>query len=242
MMDDAAPIRTSIGNHLLDLLPTGDLDRLRPHLTEIGLELNQTLHEPGDAIRHVYFPVQGFISIVAEMRHGAVVEVGVAGKEGMLGLGIALGDDRSPYKGMVQMAGRALRMPAAVLRDALRDTAVLQTVLLRYAQVSFNTAMQSAACNRAHLLEQRFARWVLAAGDRVEGDRFPLTHEFLAMMLGVRRAGVTVAAQSMQSAGFIRYSHGQIAIVDREGFEGVACECYGAIKREYGRLLRADGG
>ncbi len=225
------------GNRLLDLLSPEALDRLRPHLSAEMLPLSRTLQERGKPVEDVFFPTSGMISIVAMMRDGAAVEVGVAGREGMLGVQTVLGDDISLNEAMVQIPGSALRLPAEVLRREAQTSAQLRGVLLRYVQAYLNSATQSAACNRAHLLEQRLARWLLTARDRAGADRLPLTHEFIAMMLGVRRAGVTVAAQSLQSAGLIHYAHGRITIADREGLETAACECYEVTKREYARLL-----
>jgi len=225
------------GNRLLDQLAPAQLERLRPHLTAEALHLNQTLQARGKLVETVFFPRSGMISVVAMMRDGASVEVGIVGREGMLGIQTLLGDDTSLNEAMVQIPGTALRMPAGILRHEADANPKLRTVLLRYVQAVLNSATQSAACNRAHLLEQRLARWLLTARDRAGGDRLPLTHEFIAMMLGVRRAGVTVAAQSLQSAGLIHYVHGRVAIADREGLEVAACECYEVIKREYVRLL-----
>src|SRR5215472_6747796 len=225
------------GNRLLDQLASEQLNRLRPHLTAEALPFNKALQARGKPVESVWFPRSGMISIVAMMSDGAAVEVGIAGREGMLGVQVLLGDDTSLNEAMVQIPGSALRLPAAVLRHEADASPELRTVMLRYVQAFLNAATQSAACNRAHLLEQRLARWLLTARDRAGGDRLPLTHEFIAMMLGVRRAGVTVAAQSLQSAGLIHYAHGRITIVDREGLEVAACECYEVIKRDYARLL-----
>ena len=225
------------GNQLLDLVPPAELDRLKPYLTTEALPLNQTLQQRGKPVKSVFFPTSGMISIVAMMRDGAAVEVGIAGREGMLGVQAVLGDDVSINEAMVQIPGSALRLPADVLRREAQASPELRSVLLRYVQAVLNCATQSAACNRAHLLEHRLARWLLTARDRAGTDRLPLTHEFIAMMLGVRRAGVTVAAQSLQSAGLIQYAHGRITIADREGLESAACECYEVTKREYARLL-----
>ncbi len=225
------------GNRLLDLLSPDQLARLRPHLRAEALQLNQTLQMRGKPVEAVFFPTSGMISIVAVMRDGASVEVGIAGREGMLGVQAVLGDDVSLNEAMVQVPGTALRLPGDLLRREAEASPQLRGILLRYVQAYLNSATQSAACNRAHLLEQRLARWLLTARDRAGGDRLPLTHEFIAMMLGVRRAGVTVAAQSLQSAGLIQYAHGRITIADREGLEVAACECYETTKREYARLL-----
>jgi CRP-like cAMP-binding protein len=229
------------GNRLLDLLPPSQLDRLRPHLTSEVLALNQTLQERGKPVESVVFPTSGMISIVAMMRDGASVEVGLTGREGMLGVQSLLGDEVSLNEAMVQIPGGALRMPAAILEREAHASPQLRAILLRYAQAYLNSATQSAACNRAHLLEQRLARWLLTARDRAGTDRLPLTHELIAMMLGVRRAGVTVAAQSLQSAGLIHYAHGRITIADREGLAVAACECYEVTRREYARLLGVPG-
>ena len=226
-----------IGNRLLDLLPPEQFQHLKAHLTLEALYLNQTLQARGKPVETVFFPTSGMISIVATMRDGASVEVGIAGREGMLGVQAILGDEISLNEAMVQIPGSAYRMPAEVLRREAQASPSMRDVLLRYVQAYLNSTTQSAACNRAHLLEQRLARWLLTARDRAGSDRLPLTHEFIAMMLGVRRAGVTVAAQSLQSAGLIHYAHGRITIADREGLEAAACECYEVTKREYARLL-----
>lgn len=227
------------GNRLLDLLTPAQLARLKPHLSLETLPLNRTLQSRGKPVEAVYFPTSGMISIVAMMREGAAVEVGIAGREGMLGVQAMLGDDIAINEAMVQIPGSALRMSAGVLRQEMQDSAPLRDVMLKYVQLVLNTATQSAACNRTHLLEQRLARWLLTARDRSANDRLPLTHEFIAMMLGVRRAGVTVAAQSLQSAGLIEYAHGRITIADREGLEAAACECFQVIKREHARVFGA---
>jgi len=225
------------GNGLLDALTPDQLARLRPHWRAEALHLNHTLQMRGKPVESVYFPTSGMISIVAVMRDGASVEVGIAGREGMLGVQAVLGDDNSLNEAMVQIPGTALRLPADLLRREAEASSQLRDVLLRYVQAYLNSATQSAACNRAHLLEQRLARWLLTARDRAGSDRLPLTHEFIAMMLGVRRAGVTVAAQSLQTAGLIHYAHGRISIADREGLEVAACECYEVTKKDYARLL-----
>lgn len=227
----------SAGNRLLDLLEPEQLARLRPHLVAETLDLGRSLQRRGKGVVSAVFPTSGMISIVASMRDGSSVEVGIAGREGMLGVEAVLGDDVSLNEAMVQIPGRALRLPVEVLRREAQADQRLRAVLLRFVQAYLNASTQSAACNRAHLLEQRLARWLLTARDRAGTDRLPLTHEFVAMMLGVRRAGVTVAAQSLQSAGLIQYAHGRITVADREGLETAACECYRVIKQEYARLL-----
>jgi CRP-like cAMP-binding protein len=234
-------MRSAAANHLVDLLAPDELASLSHHFTSVELHQGQTLQERGKPIESVVFPTSGMISIIAMMRDGASVEVGLVGREGMLGVQAVLGDDVSLNEAMVQIPGSALRIPAPILDREAQASPQLRAILLRYAQAYLNSATQSAACNRAHLLEQRLARWLLTARDRAGTDRLPLTHELIAMMLGVRRAGVTVAAQSLQSAGLIHYAHGRITIADREGLAVAACECYEVTRREYARLLGVPG-
>ena len=229
-----------VGNRLLDALAPDAVERLRPHLETIALAANETIQEPGETAEHVWFPTHGMISMVAMMNDGESVEIGMIGREGMFSVSAILGDNTPSQRAMVQLAGGALRITSEALRQEAKANAPLQARLLRYVQATLSTAAQSAACNRLHLLEQRFARWLLSAHDRAEGDTFPMTHEFLAMMLGVRRPGVTVAAQSLQSSGLISYNHGTMTILDRKGLEAVTCECYRFVQAEFDRLLGAE--
>jgi CRP-like cAMP-binding protein len=225
------------GNRLLDALPSNVLDRLRPHLETVALPSNQTIHEPGEVAEHVFFPTSGLISIVATTTDGESVEIGMIGKEGMFSVAAILGDETPSQRAMVQLPGSALRMSARLLWSEADSDAPLRMLLLRYVQVTLMTSAQTAACNRLHHLEQRCARWLLSAHDRAEADTFPMTHEFLAMMLGVRRPGVTIAAQAFQAGGIITYNHGTMTILDRKGLEAASCECYRAIQDEFARLL-----
>jgi CRP-like cAMP-binding protein len=227
----------STGNQLLDALGSEEFNRLRPHLKVEALRFNQTLQKRRRPVEFAFFPTSGMISIVVMMRDGASVEVGIVGREGMLGIQPVLGDDTSLNEAIVQIPGSALRLPADILRREVLASPELRAVLLRYVQAYVYSAAQSVACNRAHLVEQRLARWLLTARDRSGSDTLPLTHEFIAMMLGVGRPRVTVAAQSLQTAGLIEYNHGLITITDREGLKVAACECYDVMQREYARLL-----
>jgi len=229
--------RSKTGNRLLDRLAPEALALLRPHFETFPLELTQAIQEPGEKAEYVYFPTAGMISIVAAMADGSAVEIGMAGKEGMFGISTILGDDTPAQKAMVQLPGSALRVRSAQLRRAAQASAELQGMLLRYAQAVLTTATQSAACNRLHQLEQRCARWLLAAHDRASGDTFPMTHEFLAMMLGVRRPGVTIAVQDFRDGGMITYNHGTMTVLDRAGLETASCECYRFIQGEMARLI-----
>jgi CRP-like cAMP-binding protein len=228
---------TKFGNRLLDAMPPEALQHFRPHLEAVSIQGNQTIQEPGEASEHVFFPTRGMISLVAMMSDGESVEIGMIGKEGMFSVSAILGDDTPSQRAMVQLPGNALRMKTEMLLQEAKANPTLQALLLRYAQMTLSTAAQTAACNRLHLLEQRCARWLLSAHDRAGSDTFGMTHEFLSMMLGVRRPGVTVAAQSLQSSGLITYNHGTMTILDRNGLEAASCECYRFLQDEYARLL-----
>jgi CRP-like cAMP-binding protein len=243
--DDGSPLAAAAisllpkrtGNRLLDQLAAEPFDRLKPHLSVGMLPLGQRPWESSRAATQVYFPERGVISDLVTMRDGTTVEVGMIGREGMLGLPIILGDDVTPRDARVLHPGSAIRVHASALREEMERSPQLRAILLRYAQSYFNSVAQLAACNRTHVLEQRLAAWLLRARARAGQDQLVITHESIANALGVRRAGVTVAAQSLQSAGFIKYAHGRITIVDAEGLKGAACECHSVIEGEYGRLL-----
>jgi CRP-like cAMP-binding protein len=224
-------------NRLLAALPRAELRRLTRQFQPVPLAFRETLFEAGDPIESIYFPLSGMISLIASTKDGSSIEIGIAGKEGMIGVPVVLGDDTSGLRGVVQAAGMALKLSATVLRDELRRDGELRSVSLRYSRFALVQATQSAVCNRLHSVEQRCARWLLGIRDRVEADTFPMTHEFLAYMLGVRRAGVTVTVQALQKAGLIRYVRNQLAILDAGGLEASACECHRVLKNEYGRLL-----
>ena len=228
------------GNRLLDALPRDISERLP--LETVALNPNQTIHEAGASAEHVFFPTSGLISMIASVPNGLSVEIGMIGKEGMFNVASILGDDRPAHAAMVQLPGSALRMTAAALRREAQTHPALLGLLLRYSQMILTTAAQTAACNRLHLLEQRFARWLLSAHDRAETDSFPMTQEFLAMMLGVRRPGVTIAAQAFEADGLIAYNHGTMTIVDRAGLETATCDCYPFIQSEFKRLLGRNAG
>jgi CRP-like cAMP-binding protein len=224
-------------NRLLGLLPRRDYERLRPHLHPIALEYRQSLYRAHKPIEFVYFIETGVGSLVNTMANGDAAEVGTIGNEGMVGLPLLFGDDRAPTSVYVQVPGAGLRMKAALFRTELARSASMRTVMLRYAHAFFNQVAQSAACNHFHSLEQRCCRWLLMTHDRMQSDEFLLTQEFLAMMLGVRRTGVTAAAGALQRAGLIRYKRGNVTIIDRRGLIRRSCECYGVSKKEFDRLL-----
>ncbi|HKW54613.1 MAG TPA: Crp/Fnr family transcriptional regulator [Stellaceae bacterium] len=226
-------------NRILAMLPADSRDRLVPHLEPIELERGQVLHAAGTAIEHIYFIEQGLVSLVKTMSDGSVVEVGTIGIEGMVGLSALIGIARVLVDVVVQAPGSALRVRPSVLAEEMALSRRLHDLVLRYGHALLLQFIQTAACNSLHSIEERCCRWLLIAHDSARTDTFPLTHEFLAMLLGVQRAGVSVAAGALQKAGIIEYHYGRVTIVDRRGLEARACECYEAIRASFDRLLDA---
>jgi len=226
-----------VENRLLALLPQIEFHRLLPNLEIVSLDQRQVLYEPGTPVRYVYFPILGVLSWLTLMQDGSSVEVATVGNEGMISLRTLLGADTMPDKVIVQVRGQAMRMKATVLKAEAKRGSLLAQVLYRYLNAFLTQITQSVACNILHSLEQRCCRWLLMTHDRVKSNQFPLTHQFLAQMLGVRRASVTVIARKLQKAGLIHYIHGKITILDRKGLEAASCECYGIVKRNFDRIL-----
>jgi CRP-like cAMP-binding protein len=222
-----------INNRILAALPPDEYEELSPHFEYVRLPQGQVLIEHGEPIRDVYFPNDALISLVTQLSDGLTVEVGAAGREGVAGLPVVLGADSTPMRSVVQIPGAAVKVKAKVVRDAFNRGGVLQSRLLAYAHALFIEAAQSAVCNAHHHLEERLARRLLTSSDGVGSDDLPLTHEFIATMMGVRRAGVTCAAFTLREAGLINYRRGHIQILDRGGLEAAACECYRAVKGQF---------
>ena len=227
-------------NRLLSLLRREDQQRLRHHLEPVVLEYKRPLYGANERIEFVYFIESGVGSLVLTMTGGRAAEVGTIGNEGFVGLSILLGDDRAPTSVYVQVPGTGLRMKAETFCKELEQSGPMRATMLRYAHAFFNQVARSAACASFHSLGQRCCRWLLMTHDRMPTDQFMLTQEFLAMMLGVRRAGVTVAAGALQRDGLIHYDRGRVAILNREGLEERACECYAIAKAEFDLLLGAS--
>ena len=235
--EGAAAARADEANRLLAALALDDYDWLLLQLTPVRLRLRDVLVEPEQPIAHVYFVREGVGSMLAVEQEGGEVEVGTIGREGFVGLPVLLGAETSSYRGIVQVEGEAWRLSADAFRRALDERPEVRRRCLRYAQYFADQMAQSVACNRLHTLEERCARWLLMTHDRVHGDVFELTHEFLATMLGVRRAGVTVAMGTLQNAGLVTYSRGRVSILDRAALEASACGCYAITRTSYDRLL-----
>lgn len=230
-------LRPQTENHILAALPPEDYERLAPHLEPVKLPLGQILYESGGDMKYVYFPTNAMISLLSQMADGGSVEVGLVGFEGMAGISLVLGVDKSPHRAMVQIPDGALRAKSEVIKREFKRGGALNGLLLRFTQAMLLQISQVAACNRAHMVEERLARWLLMTQDRAGSDELELTQEFLAMMLGCRRAGVTSAAIILQGLGAIRYSRGRVTILDRPRLEGFTCECYRVVKEEFDRVI-----
>ena len=224
-------------NRLLGTLPRKVQQRMLQRCEPVELAYGLILNESGEHIRHVYFPTSSFISLVTVLKSKASLEVGLIGNEGMLGVSLALGVDTSPMRALVQGAGGALRMPAAIFRSELEHSPALRHDLDRYIYVLLAQLAQTAACTCFHVLEARLARWLLMTHDRAHADHFYLTHALLAEMLGVRRSGVTRAAGELQRKKLIHYSRGDVTVLDRKGLERASCECYAAVQADYERFF-----
>jgi CRP-like cAMP-binding protein len=219
-------------NRLLATLPKNEYKRLFPKLKKVNLILGEALYEPGDVIKYVYFPNDSIVSLISELSEDSGLEVGMVGNEGMAGLSVFLGVKFSSTRALVQGAGTAMRMSSAAVRSEANQLGSLHHLLHRYSHSLLAQVSQSSACNRFHFVDARLARWLLMTKDRLGAEEFPLTQEFLATMLGVRREGVSKAAGALQSAKLIRYSRGMITVLNPRGLEAKSCECYAIIKAE----------
>ncbi len=225
-------------NHLINMLPRQDRLRLLALCEPIQLIMAEVLCQPGQAIRHVYFPTDGFISLLTLVDGKPSLEVGMVGHEGMLGAQLAQGVPTAPLHALVQGPGHAWRVAAVPFRKELARSTALQRVLHRYLYVLMGQLTSSAACLRFHRIGPRLARWLLMSQDRAHSERFHVTHEFLAYMLGVRRVGITGAAGGLQRDGLIEYTRGELHVLDRAGLEAAACSCYAADHLAYASVMK----
>jgi len=224
-------------NQLLSALSAGDLALLEPDLELKEFPLRQVFEEPNRPIKHAYFIERGFASVVANGKGDRRVEVGLIGREGVSGMAVLMGNDRSPHAAYAQHAGAGHRITSSALRAGMEKSAALRGLLLNFAHVFMVQTAQTALANGRAKLEERLARWLLMGHDRINGDDLPLTHEFLAVMLGVRRAGVTIALHILEARGTIKRKRGQIHVADRARLERIAGDSYGVPEAEYRRLI-----
>jgi CRP-like cAMP-binding protein len=232
--------KPSVPNRLLAALPAKEYQRLLPELEDVTLNFAEIIYEPGETIRHVYFPSNSVVSLLAAENNHAMLEVGMIGNEGMTGLAVFMGVNTSRTRALVQGAGAAVRMNAAVLREESKQVSSLHRMLHRYTHSLLTQMSLSSACNRFHALDARLGRWLLMTHDRIGSDEFRLTQEFMSNMLGVRREGVNKVAGNLQRGGLISYSRGHVTILNRGGLEKVSCECYGTIRAESEAVLNGN--
>ena len=225
------------GNYILAALSGKDYQRIKDDLTRERLEHKLSIWEPNEPIQKVYFPIDAVVSILALTENDGPVEVGTIGNEGFVGLPVFLGGETSPGRAIVQVAGWAECLEVEAFRRELEHNGDMRSILHRYTQGFLTQVSQGTACNRMHSAEQRLARWLLIVQDRIGQSEFPITHEFLGEMLGVRRATVTETAGALQESGLISYSRGLMTIRDRKGLENTSCECYRIVRDEFERLL-----
>jgi CRP-like cAMP-binding protein len=228
-------------NRILNALTPEEYERLSVDLEHVSLTLGEVLYHPEEPITHVYFPNHGTVSIVSTFETGVSVEVGMVGNEGMFGVCVFLGNISTPLEAQVQLPGDGFRMRTDILKREFNKCGMLQDLLLQYTQAFITQIALTAACNRAHHIEGRLAKWLLMCEDRASSQELEVTHEFIATMLGGRRAGVTEAAGGLKTKGLIDYHRGHLNIIDREGLEAMSCECYPIIKKEFARLISGNG-
>jgi len=224
-------------NRLLSALPDDVWKRLEPHMEITDMPLGQVMYESGATLDYVYFPTTCIVSLLYVMEDGHSAEIGIVGKEGMVGIALFMGGETTPSRAVVQSGGKAYRLPGHLLKNEFAKAGPLQRLLLRYTQALITQMAQTAVCNRHHTVEKQLSRWLLMSLDRLPGNELIMTQELIANMLGVRREGVTESAGKLQKLGLISYSRGKIIVTDRPALERHTCECYAVVKREFERLL-----
>jgi CRP-like cAMP-binding protein len=226
-------------NHILDALPPEERERVFPHLKLVTMPLGAVLYEPGDALRHIYFPTDSIVSLLYVLEDGSSTEICVVGNDGVIGVALFMGGETTTSRAIVQSAGTAYRLSGRRLKQEFERQGETMHILLRYTQALITQMAQTAVCNRHHTVDQQLARWLLLSLDRLSHNKLSMTQELIADMLGVRREGVTDAAGKLQKLAVITYSRGTITVLDRQRLEQLSCECYAVVKRETDRLLPA---
>jgi CRP-like cAMP-binding protein len=235
-MDLAADPRQ---NRLLAALPDAELARWLPQLEPVTMPLGKVLYESGGSLTHVYFPTTSIVSLLYVLEDGASAEIGVVGREGIVGISLFMGGESTPSRAVVQSAGMGFRLSANLMMKEFNRAGPVLHLLLRYTQALITQMAQTAVCNRHHSLDQQLCRWLLLSLDRLDSNELVITQELIANMLGVRREGVTEAAGHLQQDGLIRYRRGHVTVLDRARLEARSCECYAVVRKEYDRLLPA---
>jgi CRP-like cAMP-binding protein len=229
--------KAALGNYVIAALPVEAYERLGPHLEAMTFTLGQGVYESGGHMRYVYFPTTSHVSLLYTMIDGSTAEMGLVGKEGIVGIALFMGGETTPNRAVVQGGGEAFRMKSKAMLDEFNRGGEFQHLLLRYTQALITQISQTAVCNRLHSVEQRLCRWLLMTHDLAQSDELQMTHEFISNMLGVRREGVTMAARRLQEKGMISYVRGHIRILDRPQLLAHVCECYQVVRDEHSRLL-----
>lgn len=224
-------------NHLLSALSAEDFAGIKSKLEPVSCKLGEVLYESGDRMEYVYFPTSAIVSMLYIMKNGAAAEIGIVGNDGLIGNALFMGGDTTTSRAIIQSAGGVVRMKAKDVKEEFAKAGIFQQLLLRYTQALMTQISQTAVCNRLHPVEQQFCRWLLLSHDRLDSDRLVMTHDLISNMLGVRREGITLAAQKLAKQKLIKNVRGTIIIVNRQGLEEAACECYQVVNDEYNRLL-----
>ena len=224
-------------NYLLAALPEVEFERIKSKLEPVSLKLGEVLYESGDKLKYAYFPTTTIVSMLYVMENGATAEIGVVGNEGVLGVSLFMGGETTTNRAIIQSAGNAFKMKDKDLKTEFAQVRVFQNLLLRYTQALMTQISLTAVCNRLHSVEQQLCRWLLLSHDRLNSDVLVMTHDLISNMLGVRREGVTLAAQKLARRKLIKNLRGTITVIDRQGLEEAVCECYEVVNNEYNRLL-----
>lgn len=227
----------ALKNYLLAALPADELVRVKSKLESVSFKLGEVLYESGDKMDYVYFPTTAIISMLYIMENGATAEIGVVGNDGLVGIALFMGGDTTTSRAIVQSSGEAYRMKAKDVKTEFALGGAFQKMLLRYTQALMTQISQTAVCNRLHSVDQQLCRWLLLSHDRLDSDKLVMTHDLISNMLGVRREGVTLAAQKLAKRKLIKNVRGTITVIDRQGLEEAVCECYKVVNDEYNRLL-----
>ena len=232
-----ANLKDALKNYLLAALPEEDFLRVKPELESVSFKLGEVLYEYGEKMDYVYFPTTAIISLLYIMENGATAEIGVVGNDGIVGTSLFLGGETTTSRAIIQSEGGAIRMKKKDLKAEFKLGGKFQEMLLRYTQALMTQISQTAVCNRLHPIEQQLCRWLLLSHDRLDSDRLVMTHDLISNMLGVRREGITLAAQKLAKRKLITNHRGTITVIDRQGLESAVCECYDVVNTEYNRLL-----